>query len=110
MTTLTHRTVWRRETTVRARAPNPGLLTREEQDNVKAAIGVLRTRFRSLRGLAAALGIAHRSLTHAVSTKRGPTLALAYKVAQLAGVRTEDVLRGWWPRRDGVCQMCGRMG
>lgn len=66
-------------------------LTPAEQENVRAALAVLRRQY-TLKELAQAMGIPHRSLTHMVATGRKPTAGVALRVARVAGVSVEDVL------------------
>lgn len=107
MTILTERKVWKRapvEREIRILG-----LTAEEQDNVRAAMRVLRIRHGSWAALAKALGMSFKTLKLAVSKRgyRRPTPGLALHVARLAGVPMEDVISGAFPK-PGACPMCGR--
>jgi hypothetical protein len=104
---LTKREVWRRERKRTKRAPLG--LTRDEQDNVRVVLRVLRYRHGSWVALARLLGMQLKTLKGAASKRgsRPPTPGLALHASRLAGVPMEDVLSGAFPKQ-GDCPLCGR--
>ena len=83
-------------------------LTAEEQENVRRALRVLRTRVGGQRALAKALGVTVGKLGWAMMARGKPGAALALYAARLAKVPVEDVLAGRFPA-EGACPMCGRV-
>ena len=96
---------WRRSD---ARAARRAELTAEEQENVRKALRVLRTRHGGQKALAMALGVGVASLMWAMAKRGKPGAALALYAARLAKVPVEDVLAGRFPA-EGACPMCGRV-
>lgn len=105
MAILLERKVWR------ARAPyrDPLGLAPEEQAHVRRALRALRVRYRNWKNVARALGIPKKSLERTLTGKDRPVSpGLAIKVARVAGVPIDDVLKGLFPR-PGVCPGCGHI-
>ncbi len=105
MPILTERKVWRC-----SRPPyrDPLALPVEEQAHVRRALRVLKLRYRGWPKLARALGVPLKSLERTLTGKDRPVSAgLAIKVARVAGVPVDEVLKGLFPR-PGECPMCGR--
>jgi hypothetical protein len=74
-------------------------LTTKEQANVRAALAFLKARY-GVKPLAKVLRVDRTTLNAPAS----PTTA--FRVARLAGVPVDDVLRGSYPPPD-VCPHCG---
>jgi len=84
-------------------------LTETEQANAMAAMHFLRTRLGSWKLLASALRFAPTSIRYVKKRRRRVSINMAYKVAGLAGVPFDDVVKGRWPAK-GMCPHCGRVG
>jgi hypothetical protein len=103
------------ETVRRGRAPRRRTfeLNATEQANVKLALRVLRKRLGGWEVLARKLGCTSDALTHAAGDGVGkasrPSIGLAVRVAQAAGIAAEDMLSGAW-LKDVPCPVCGRKG
>lgn len=105
MAILTERKVWRAN---RAAYRDPLGLAPEEQAHVRRALRVLRVRYHGWTNLAAALGVPLKSLERTIQGKDRPVSpGLAIKVARLAGVPVDDVLKGLFPGA-GICPTCGQ--
>jgi hypothetical protein len=92
-----------------ARPSRVGDLTHEEQQNVRRALGFLRSKLGSGTKLAKALNV-HPTMLEKMIPLTGrskPQAGLALRAARLAGVPVEDLLSGAWPP-DGQCPYCGR--
>lgn len=89
--------VWKRKSKVPLKR-RPGLLSQEEQDNVRRAIQALRRHHGSLRKVAKLLGMGRPSLERIMAPKGTITAAVALEAARLAGVTMDDVLEGRFPR------------
>ncbi|MGH7284288.1 MAG: hypothetical protein ACRELY_22400 [Polyangiaceae bacterium] len=84
-------------------------LTRQEQDNVRAAIAFLRRRYGGLALLAKAMGVRPNTLAQAIGKfGRAPSAAIALKLARVAGCGVGEMLSGAWPPR-GACPLCGHV-
>lgn len=111
MTVLRVKQTWKREKP----AKKPGAarpieqLTPDEQTNVRKALRVLRTRYRTLLATAEALETSYGTIERVSRGRRKPTAGLAIRVARAAGVPVDDVLSGAFPE-PGACPMCGRLG
>ena len=82
-------------------------LTAKEQANVKAALRFLRVRCGGWEPLAKVLRLKSRTLARLENGSRGPVgPILAYRLARLAEVGVDDVLRGAYPPA-GTCPHCG---
>ena len=106
MTILRERISWRLAGAGRLRSSTD--LAPEERVNVARAVTALRKRYGNGRKLAAALKSSLRSVQRATGRNPKPSAILAVRVAKLAGVGVDKILRGRWPK-DGACPMCGRM-
>lgn len=104
MTILRERTVWR----LMAKRTRVDTLAPEEQANVRAALRFLRIKHGGSRKLAPLLGVLPRAVKNYASPKRAVVAGLAVRLAKLAGVPAEDILRGTWPPA-GACPWCGRL-
>jgi transcriptional regulator with XRE-family HTH domain len=106
MAILLERKVWRKE---RQAKPTERLnrLTPDEGENVLAALRVLRARRGSWAVVAKAMGVTKRQLS-AYRNELRPTVALAVRVARLAGVGVEDVLSGAFAK-PRLCSSCGQL-
>jgi hypothetical protein len=82
-------------------------LTSEEQANVRRALHFLRRRHGGYQALATALKVKRATLERYGSV-RMPSIAIALRLARLAGVALEDVLNGHFPA-PGACPFCGRV-
>lgn len=82
-------------------------LTAEEQANVRQAIRALQRRWRNRKALAKALRIAPSTLNHVAYEKRvGVSAAITFRVAKLADVAVDTILKGEWPPAV-TCPRCG---
>lgn len=106
MAILTKRETWRAPKQLGPAKYTPDL-SAEEHENVRRALHVLRRRFGSWAALAEAMGTKMKTVEHAGGRHHKPSVAIALRVARLAGVPLEDVLSGAWPK-PGACPMCGR--
>ena len=106
MAILTETIVYRRPK--RCRTFN---LSPVEQANVKRALRVIYQRFDDWGAFAAVLGCYKNSLIMAAGngfTKQSrPSIGLAVRAAQVAGVPVEQILSGAWPGGK-TCPTCGR--
>jgi DNA-binding phage protein len=105
---LTAPMVWRKPRPAN-RTRRASDLTPEEQDHVKAALRVLRTRLGGTAKLAEALTMNAGTLSWMLSRTGKPSAGTALRAARLAGVSVEELLSGAWPR-PGSCPHCGRGG
>lgn len=108
MTVLTKRETWARLRPARSSPRRLDELSTEEQASVQAALAFLRRRYGSWPKLAAALSFPAQSLWRSVKGRRQLTAGLALRVARLAGVPTDEVLSGAWPKT-GMCPHCGHV-
>ena len=84
-----------------------GDLTKEEQENVRAAVRFLAARFGSLKLLSVALG--NKEMLGRVGLDRQEmTAKIAFRIARLAQVGIDDLLAGKYPV-DGACPYSGRV-
>lgn len=82
-------------------------LTAAEQANVRFAIQFLQRRWGNQKALAKALRIAPSTLRHVAYEKRvGVSAAITFRVAKLADVAVDTVLKGEWPPGE-TCRHCG---
>jgi len=88
---------WKR-TPTKAPKHRPGLLSPEQQDNVRRAIWALHRHHGTLVRVARMLGVRRTSLDHVLSSRGAVTAALALETARVAGVTMNDVLEGQFPR------------
>jgi hypothetical protein len=109
MTILRERQVWKRPVAAGPRRERArlGSLTTDEQNNVRAVMGVLHVRFGSWRAVAEALGTSVKWIEKLMRVVGEPPAGLAIHAARLAGVPVDDVLSGAFPK-PGSCPMCGR--
>lgn len=111
MAVLTERKVWRRparELPVRKRQ-DPSRLKDHEVAYVRAALGVMKLRYGSWRRLAEAMQVGRMRVNRVASGSRLPDVAFATRLARVAGVPAEDIIRGRFVR-EGACPMCGQRG
>lgn len=83
----------------------PCELTTEEQENVRAALRVLKLRCGSLKALASAIRYSHITVRNMLG-RQAISAGVAVAVARLAGVLVDDVLSGKFPPV-GTCPYCG---
>jgi len=111
MTILKERQVWKRT------KPEPtkicktklGVLSDEQEEGVRRALGALKVRYGSLNALARAIRVDATYLNLMFNGRRKVHPGLAIQVAPLAGVTVDDILSGAFPK-PGACPMCGRIG
>ena len=103
MPILTERISWSRP----RRPSRVSALTPAEHANVRMALRALRSRFGSVRTLAAALGVSDTTVWHCCGSRR-PSVSLALQIARVAGVPITDVLTGRFPK-SGACSRCGHV-
>jgi transcriptional regulator with XRE-family HTH domain len=111
MAVLMERKVWRappREPS-RRKLLDPNRLKDHEVAYVRAALGVLKLRYGSWRRLAEAMQVGRMRVTRAACGLRRPDVALAVRLARVAGVPVEDIIKGRFVLR-GTCPMCGQRG
>lgn len=108
MAVLRERVEWRRPKLAHTFA-----LSATEQANVKRALRVIKRRFKRWHEFADALGCYRPTLVMAAGNGRShqsaPSIALAVRAAQVAGVHVEDVLSGAWPGKRQPCPTCGHL-
>lgn len=80
-------------------------LTRQEQENVRAVLRVLKVQHDGLGYVAAKMGITGPSLENLLYG-RPIGASTAIRVAKVAGVSVDDVLTGRYPGRL-ACRHCG---
>jgi hypothetical protein len=97
--------VWRRQSKRPSKA-ELNRLTPQEEERVRAAMLVLRVRFRTWIRVAVELKTDRTTVTRVMCIRRRATPAFAMRVARLLGVPLGDVLSGRFPR-PGQCPMCG---
>jgi len=83
-------------------------LTAEEQANTLAALRYLRGRVGTWDLLAKALGFSPASMRNVRKGLKNPSIAIAYRVARLAGVPFDNVTEGQYPVK-GTCPHCGHI-
>jgi len=81
-------------------------LTKDEQQHVRTALRFLRTRTGGWEAVAKALGTTAPSLADAMNGRRRISASIAFRVARLAGVSIDGLLRGEYPA-PGTCPYCG---
>ena len=113
MTILRERQSWRKSTAKRLpRGKRDGSrtgLTAEQAGNVRAALRVLLVRYGSSRKLARAMAVYYKAIERVLRRYRRPTVLMARKAAELAGVTPEELASGEFPK-PGSCPLCGRTG
>lgn|GEM_PF-6223061 len=82
-------------------------LTAAEQANVLIALRHLRVKCGGWKPLADGLGFSRHTLRHVRMAEKAVSPTMAVRVARLAGVGVDDVLRGIYPPI-GTCPHCGR--
>jgi len=87
-------------------------LSAAEQANVKKALRfIYKRQFRDWSEFAAQLGCYRHTVIMAAgkgnSHQSRPSIGLAVRAAQIAGVPVESILSGCWPN-DNTCPRCGR--
>ena len=80
--------------------------TTEEQEHVRAALRYLRARAGSWRLLGKALGFKLSTMRHVRSRESDVSPKMTIRVARLAGVTVDDLLKGKFPPK-GTCPHCG---
>jgi len=111
MAVLTERKVWRappREPSARQRL-DPNRLKDHEVAFVRAALDVMKLRYGSWRRLAEAMQIDRMRVNRAACGLRRPDVAFATRLARVAGVPAEDIIRGKFVR-SRMCPLCGHRG
>jgi hypothetical protein len=111
MTILKERQVWKRP------KPEPpkvcktrlGVLSDEQEEGVRRALGALKIRYGSLNALARSIRVDPTYLNLMFNGRRKVHPGLAICAAQVAGVPVDDVLTGKFPA-EGACPYCGRTG
>jgi DNA-binding XRE family transcriptional regulator len=81
-------------------------LTAEEQARVRLALRFLRTRCGSWERLAKVTHYTAKTLTLISEGTMAPSVTLAFRLARLAQVATDDVIAGIYPAA-GACPHCG---
>lgn len=82
-------------------------LSPEEQANVRRALKFLGRRFGTQATLAKALGVPRSTVRHvAYERKVGVSASMTFRVARLADVSIDALLKGEWPRSE-TCPHCG---
>lgn len=83
----------------------------EEQDRVRTALKFLRIQTGSWAALAKILRFSETTLQHQTKLKNPKRVSetVAFRVAKLAGVSMDALLRGEYPAK-GACPYCGRGG
>jgi hypothetical protein len=81
-------------------------LDAKEQANVRTALRFLRARCGRWAAVAKALRFGRTTVANAAGGDIVASAALAVRVAKLAGVGVDDVLRGRFPP-PGTCPHCG---
>lgn len=106
MAVLAERKVWRREREAKSTARLNRLASNEEE-NVLAALRLLRARRGSWALVARAMGVTKRQLSAYRNGELRPSAGLAVRVARIASVSVDDVLSGEFatPQR---CAACGQ--
>ena len=82
-------------------------LTAAEQANVLVALRHLRVQIGGWKPLADGLGFSRHTLRHVRMAEKAVSPTMAMRVAKLASVGVDDVLRGAYPPV-GVCPHCGK--
>jgi len=83
-------------------------LTAIEQANVLIAMRHLRVKCGGWKPLADALGFSPHTIRHVREGDRGVSASMALRVAKLAAVGVDDILRGRFPP-PGTCPKCGHL-
>jgi hypothetical protein len=81
-------------------------LTLDEQERVRSALHYLRLRFGGWKPLGRALHFEETTLIHAAHGRRTATAAMAFRVARLAKVSVDDLIKGRYPDPN-ACPRCG---
>ena len=89
------------------RKPRSPELSLEEQAHAKVAVRFLRARLGSWATLAERTGLSIAILRHTMGKRSRVSANVALRVARVAGVPLEDVLRGAWP--GNACPTCGHV-
>jgi hypothetical protein len=84
-----------------------------EQANVKRSLRVLQARLGGWEAVARKLGCTADTIQKAAGNGAGrayrPSVGLAVRVAQLAGLPVESLITGAW-FKEQACPLCGRTG
>ena len=82
-------------------------LTTDEQEHVRVALKHLHAIYRQWKLLGPMLRIKAQSVKNIAHGYGCVSASIAFRVARLAGVPMEDLLRGCYPP-PGTCKHCGR--
>lgn len=91
------------------RLKKPGQLTPEEAACVLVALEFAAARIGTIQELAYRMGIERTAVRRALKERPPPGAALAFELARVVGVPTEDIVAGKYPP-PGACPSCGREG
>jgi hypothetical protein len=84
-------------------------LTTDEQMNARKLIDFLLIRFGGWVLLCKALHCSRTNLTDVLAGRADVSPGLVFRMARVAGVPIDDVIRGRYPASD-MCPHCGRCG
>jgi hypothetical protein len=105
------RIVWRRVnldgTTPKRRTMTA--LRPHEEENVRAAVRLLRGRLRTWRAVSTAIGVPMKTMERVMNGERRVQDRWAILLARALGIPLDDVINGRLPL-PGACPMCGRSG
>lgn len=103
------RVVWRRVFTDGTTAkPTKTALRPHEEENVRAAMELLRKRLKTWVAVSAAIGVPVKTMQRVMSGERRVQDRWATLVARALGQPVDEILAGVFPR-GSVCPTCGRM-
>jgi hypothetical protein len=81
-------------------------LSLAEQERVVSALHYLHVQFRQWKVLAKVLHFDETTLVHVAHQRRSVSVLMAFRIARVAKVTMEDLLKGKFPEA-GSCPRCG---